>query len=258
MVTFGSFIGPTDPFYIIHIILIRMYGLTPLPNDPYSKCELISYSRLVDETKYNIDQMPLLAARVSTAKEGKTGEDPEADLRLMTFLASNGHTTPFEHQTATFRVVAPLFVFREWHRHRTQSYNEMSMRYTSDPVGKLYYPLKWRKPSKQNKQGSSEEPFTPKEEALFTEMLRHSYYTAIQTYKFYVDHGVAKEQARYVVPVGNFSEMYATANLLNWRRFCKLRLAPNAQYEIRVYAEAIDTLLSLIYPKSWEVLKAYG
>jgi len=237
---------------------MQEYTLKPLGSDPYNSISLVAFSRLTDGSPFTIDQMPLLAARVSTAREGKTGADPEADFKLMQFLAEHKHLSPFEHQSVTFRVVAPLFVFREWHRHRTQSYNEMSMRYTSDPVGKFYIPEVWRKQSKANKQGSSEEPFNDFQQACFNLVLNKSYKTAKECYDDLVQYGIAKELARLVVPVGNYSEMYATANLRNWHAFWKLRSDSAAQWEIRQYAYAIDTILSYVYPKSWEVLKCYG
>jgi thymidylate synthase ThyX len=111
--------------------------------DPYASVELIASTGLHSE-KYKIDQMPVLSARVSHAQSGKTGDNSEADKKLMNYLAKNLHMTPFEHQSATFKIVLPLFVAREWMRHRTQAYNEVSMRYSSDPVGKFYIPQIWR------------------------------------------------------------------------------------------------------------------
>lgn len=225
------------------------YGL----DDPYSIIELISYTEMVGN-KYGGDQIPVLAARVSHANAGKTGEDITADLKLLNYLAANKHTSPFEHQTATFRVVAPLFVFREWHRHRTQSYNEVSMRYSSDPVGRFYVPKKFRMQGTRNKQagmGDLEDSLSFQAE----DILRASYNNSLSAYNNLLDIGVCREQARAVIPVGNYSEMYASANLLNWFKFWLLRADNNAQWEIRQYAYAIDEILSEIYPKSWGALK---
>ena len=122
--------------------------------DPHAKVELIA-STTIHSEKYISDQMPVLSARVSHAGSGKTGESPEHDIKLMNYLAQHKHMTPFEHQSATFKVVLPLFVAREWMRHRTQSYNEVSMRYSSDPVGKFYYPEIWREQATRNKQSSA-------------------------------------------------------------------------------------------------------
>lgn len=225
--------------------------------DPYAEIELVAYSRMVekqDSEGFFTDLMPVRAARVSHANDHTTGADDEADDKLMQYLAKHKHMTPFEHQSATFRVVAPLFVFREWHRHRTQSYNEMSMRYTSDPVGKLFKPERWRKQASKNKQSSA--GALEGEDAKKANLaLTIAYQYAIGSYEKLIALGVARELARIVVPVGNYSEMYATANLRNWAAFCALRCADGAQWEIRQYAIAINTALVELWPRSWKVMQ---
>jgi len=218
--------------------------------DPYARVELIGSSRIFSE-RYKPDQMPLLAARVSYARSGKTGENSEADIKLLNYLADNLHMSPFEHQSATFRIVAPLFVAREWMRHRTQSYNEVSMRYSADPVGKFYYPQQWRKQAVTNKQSSYGEVDDPEE---CHKILREAYEASLKAYKKLLEKGVCREQARLVVPVGNYTQFYATANLRNWFAFYKLRIAENAQWEIRQYARAIGDILEEIWPTSWKAL----
>lgn len=230
-------------------VIIRPYG----NQDPYAQIELVA-STQVHSDKFVADQMPVLSARVSHAGDGRTGEDPEGDGKLMGYLANHKHMTPFEHQSATFRVIAPLFVFREWHRHRTQSYNEMSMRYTSDPVGKFHMPSSFREQATRNKQaGAGDLPQEIQEQATHT--LQYGYDVAMKTYSKLIELGVCREQARLIVPVGNYSEMYATANLRNWYGFWLLRNDPTAQKEIRVYAEAVDYFLTNLWPESWECLK---
>jgi thymidylate synthase (FAD) len=230
-------------------IILKPYGA----QDPYAAIELIAHTS-VDSATFDTDQMPVLSARVSHAGSGKTGEDPEGDKKLMRYLAKHKHMTPFEHQSATFRVVAPLFVFREWHRHRTQSYNEMSMRYTSDPVGKFWIPERFRAQATRNKQAGAEA--LPEDiQTQAAQIMQHSYDVALKSYGKLTEIGVCREQARGVVPVGNYSEMYATANLRNWYGFWLLRHDPTAQKEIREYADAIDFLLSGIWPESWKALK---
>ena len=219
--------------------------------DPFARVELIA-STVVHGGKFDVDQMPALSARVSYAGSGKTGDDPELDKRLTNYLAEHLHMTPFEHQSATFKIVLPLFVAREWMRHRTQSYNEVSMRYSSDPVGKFYYPQEWRKQAKTNRQSSVGGVDNPEE---CTKILKEAYEYSLNTYKKLIDMGVCREQARLVVPVGNYTEFYATANLRNWLAFYKLRIAPNAQWEIRQYADCIGKILEKIWPNSWIALQ---
>jgi len=220
--------------------------------DPYALVELIA-STQVHAQKFCADQMPALSARVSFAKSGVTGDSSTRDKKLMQFLAANEHMSPFEHQSATFKVVLPLIVARQWMRHRTQSYNEISMRYTDDPVGKLHMPQRWRKQASVNRQASDGSVDDPEE---CTKILERSYRCAIEAYRQLLAKGVCREQARLVVPVGNYTEFYATANLRNWAAWYKLRIAKDAQWEIRQYARSIGELLDILWPDSWGVLKA--
>lgn len=220
-------------------------------HDPHALIELIA-STMVHSDRYGVDQMPVLSARVSHAGSGKTGEDPQADKRLMNYLAEHLHMTPFEHQSVTFRVVLPLFVVREWLRHRTQSYNEVSQRYSSSPIGKCYMPVVWRKQATRNKQSSAGEV---DDQAGCTKILQDAYDNAISAYWALIDKGVCREQARAIVPFGNYTEFYATANLRNWMGFYKLRVAPDAQWEMRQYARCIGEILGELWPDSWDSLQ---
>jgi len=219
--------------------------------DPYASVELIASTQFTTP-RHIADQMPVLSARVSYAGSGKTGKNPEADLKLMNYLAEHEHLSPFEHQSITFRIVLPLFVAKHWIRHRTQSYNEVSMRYSTDPVGKFYYPQKWRKQEKENKQSSVDEIESQEE---CTQILKELYEHALNTYKKLQNKGVCREQARLVVPVGNYTELYATANLRNWFGFYKVRITSEAQWEIRQYAKCIGEIIELVWPNSWNALK---
>lgn len=228
------------------IIIEYPYG----KKDPHAIVELVATSKMEGD-KYDIDQMPALSARVSHASSGKTGENKDRDLKLMSYLAENFHMTPFEHQSATFKIVTPLIVARQWMRHRTQSYNEVSMRYSTDPVGKLYFPEQWRLQAKTNQQSSLGQVENQKE---CTKLLKDSYDQSLQTYNKLLEKGVCREQARLVVPVGNYTQFYATANLRNWFAFYKLRNASDAQWEIRQYARVIGEILKDIWPNSWSAL----
>lgn len=220
--------------------------------------ELVAINQFANEfkDKYNIDQMPLLAARVSTNRDDKTGAEPEKDKRLVEFLAKNKHMTPFEHQTFTFVIEAPIMVFREWHRHRTQSYNEFSMRYSGDMVGKFYWPRQWRLQDTKNKQGSSGE-LDGAESQIASDKLIQANVIAKKAYDDLMKMGIAKELCRLVVPVNNYSKMYVTANLRNWKQFWDLRIDTAAQWEIRQYAKAIGDILASIVPDTWAALTKY-
>lgn len=192
------------------------------------------------------------AARVSYNEEWKAGEDEGSDTRLIKYLKKNKHHTPFEAVQFTFEVKAPIFVFRQWHRHRTWSYNELSARYRELPE-EIYMP-EFRKQSTKNKQGSEGELDTYDAE-LLTEAFDDVYKMAFQTYRTALKAGVAREIARSVLPVATYSHMFGTVSLLNLMRFLSLRDHSHAQYEIRVYAEAMRELARSVAPvciAAWE------
>ncbi len=199
---------------------------------------------------YGDDSMICRAARVSVdggVREGKPSK--ERDRVLIRYLAEQHHTSPFEHCGATFYVKAPIFVFRQWHRHRTQSYNELSGRY-STTFREFYLPSVERlitEQSRDSRQGQGRVE-GPEEARRAREKIRAHCEKALEEYRSLLEMGVSRELARTVLPLNVYSEMYATANLWNWTRFLKLRLAPDAQYEIRAYAKAILAALKEIFP----------
>ena len=186
-------------------------------------------------------------ARVSYDAAWRAGEDTGSDARLINYLYKNGHNTPFEAVAATFEVKAPIFVFRQWHRHRTQSYNEISARYKELPE-EFYIPEleQITTQSTDNKQMRTDE-INP-EAAQIRGAIRLQNQQAFQSYHYLIEKGCPRELARSVLPVGTYSHMFATANLNNWFRFLGERLHEHAQYEIRVYAKAILELLKDIAP----------
>lgn len=187
------------------------------------------------------------SARISRNAEWRAGEDKGSDAKLINYLFKNGHNTPFEAVTVTFEVKAPIFVFRQWHRHRTQSYNEVSARYTELPE-EFYVPERSQitMQSTDNKQMRTAEQNPNWLEVQ--EDIEASNAKSFRYYKRLLEMGCPRELARSVLPVGTYSHMFATANLWNWMRFLGERLHPHAQYEIRVYAEAIEVLLKHIVP----------
>ena len=175
------------------------------------------------------------------------------DEKLLSYLYSHKHATPFEMAGLIIEVQAPIFVFREWHRHRTQSYNEMSARYT--PLPDLnYLPSVDRLLSSdsKNKQATSTgEILTPENAEGFRAQLRTIYDRLELVYQHALSTGVPKELARLVLPVARYSRMRASANLRNWLAFLTLRMDSNAQYEIRMYANEVGNLISQLFPRTW-------
>lgn len=183
------------------------------------------------------------------------GQPRPGDEKLLRYLWENKHHTPFEMAGVTIEVQAPIFVFREWHRHRVPfSYNEMSARYAPLPDVN-YVPSVERLlvNSKTNKQAGTVKDaaeLTEQTAAEFLEDLRIRYQRAEETYQEALRAGVPKELARIVLPVGRYSRMRASANLRGWLAFLTLRAAPAAQYEIRQYALALQSMLVERFPRT--------
>ena len=193
-------------------------------------------------------------ARVSYDAEWRAGEDEGSDCRLINYLYKNGHNTPFESVALTFEIKAPIFVFRQWHRHRTQSYNELSARYRELPE-EFYIPelAQITTQSTDNKQMRTDTVHP--EAGVLREWIRSANGASFQTYRKLLEEGCPRELARSVLPVGTYSHMFATANLHNWFNFLRERLHPHAQYEIRVYAEAVLELIEPIAPTAVEAFR---
>lgn len=175
-----------------------------------------------------------------------------ADEKLIKFLAQHDHMTPFEHATFKFYVKAPIFVIREWQRHRTFSYNEMSARYKKMKP-EFYLPEVVRYPDPDNKQGSIPSDDPAWSVAVTGEMIL-AYSNAWQSYENMLDEGVAREIARSVLPVGIYSEMYVTGNFRNWMHWWWLRTGMGAQQEIRDYAHAVGEIIAEKMPLSFDAI----
>ena len=184
-------------------------------------------------------------------------ENVPGDEKLLRFLWVNKHQTPFEMAGLTVEVQAPIFVFREWHRHRVPfGYNEMSARYTPLPDVN-YIPSVERlmiNAGTTNKQagtiGGAEELTETRAEWFRAELAK--VYAEQQTiYELALGAGVPKELARIHLPVGRYSRMRATSNLRGWLGFLALRMAPGAQWEIRQYANAVGSIVAEKFPRTW-------
>ncbi|MBP8972577.1 MAG: FAD-dependent thymidylate synthase [Anaerolineae bacterium] len=178
------------------------------------------------------------AARVSFLGESK-GAD--RDKKLLFYLLQHRHTSPFEQVEFRFRVRAPLVVWWQWVRHRTWHVNAQSGRYTAFDEGDFYVPAAWRLQAADNKQASEGELAGPEAEAL-TQALRDHYEQSFALYQRALDAGVARELARMFLP--GFAVYYTwvvKVDAHNLMHFLRLRMAPEAQYEIRQYAQALFT-----------------
>lgn len=193
-------------------------------------------------------------ARVSYNSEWRAGEDEGSDARLIKYLMRHGHNTPFESATVTFEIIAPIFVLRQWHRHRTQSYNELSARYKE--LGCEFFLPELHTITEQaldNKQMRTKVQHP--DAAQIRSIIERSNQNSVAEYRQLLALGAPRELARSVLPVGIYSHMFATANLHNWMRFLKERLHEHAQYEIQVYAMEIAKILADLYPTTMNAFK---
>lgn len=190
------------------------------------------------------------AARVSFGK--RTEDMTSAEVGLINFLMRERHGSPFEHNFFRFHVKAPIFVVREWFRHRIGwSYNEMSGRYT-ELLSEGWVPRPEEVRSQVGKPGSyTFEPVSPAAADIAVGEILLAYEQSWETYERLLSSGVAKEVARTVLPVGNFTEFYASCNARSLMAFCSLRNHPNAQAEIRAYAQVLEDSLAEFMPVTY-------
>ncbi|HEX9232696.1 MAG TPA: FAD-dependent thymidylate synthase [Blattabacteriaceae bacterium] len=215
------------------------------------------YVRYIDHM--GSDERIVEAARISYKSPSK-GE--EADKKLLHYLIKNKHTSPLEMCKITFNIKMPIFVMRQFVRHRMQNINEISARYTELP-DEFYIPEKWRRQDTKNKQGSIEEKeFRP--EITFEEFrdyaeicLNRIYIKIYEFYKCLIKEGIAKEMARIILPVGIYTEIYSTWDLNNLLKYFILRDDLHAQWEHQQFAKAMKEIVKEIFPWTLEAYELF-
>lgn len=196
------------------------------------------------------------SARVSFGRRKEEMDDSDAG--LVRFLMRDRHGTPFEHNAFRFHIRAPIFVAREWFRHRVGSFNEFSMRYAR-ATDDFYVPEPDDVRTQVGKPGAySFEPVPPELAERTREELQRVYEVAYAAYERLVEAGVARELARAAIPVGAYTEFYWTVNARSLMNFISLRNAESAQREIRKYAEACETFLAERMPVTYEAFVSGG
>ena len=200
------------------------------------------------------DQAIAAAARVSYAAGTKSVRD---DRGLIRYLIRNWHTSPLEMVEFKFHIKLPIFVARQWVRHRTASINETSARYSVLPE-EFYVPEldRIRAQSTTNGQGSGEALDADAARDVRASMEANGG-DAFDAYEFARLHGVARETARTVLPVSTYTELVWKIDLLNLLKFVQLRADHHAQYEIRVYADAMAVIVATLAPATWEAFCDY-
>ena len=212
------------------------------------------FVRLIDHM--GSDLSVVNAARVSFGKAKAQFE--ASDAKLVDYLAEHEHTSPFRHTALTLHVKAPIFVFRQWMKHRIGSeFNEISGRYVEFPEDEVFVPEVFRRQAKVNKQGSEGEIDADKRDRA-REAYLESCRGSVAHYKELLSLGVCREQARCVLPLGLYSEVYWTVSLQAVAHFIRLREDGHAQWEIQQYAAAVRQIVEPIYPVGLKALLASG
>ena len=211
------------------------------------------YIEVVD--KLGDDLTPVNAARVSFGGMSDTFE--EKDRKLSKFLIKHKHFSPFRHQHVMFIIKAPEFVMRQWYKHvvgiettsahvtKDHAWNEISGRYV--PYDEFYEPTEFRKQSEDNKQASDG---LVEDQIKATMMWREAQTKTIETYKELLDMGMAKEQARSILPLTVYTKVWWTASFQSIMNFIELRDEPTSQVEIQEYARALKEIMLDIFPET--------
>jgi thymidylate synthase (FAD) len=208
------------------------------------------FVKLVDHM--GTDLSVVNAARVSFGK--RKDQLDEGDGKLIRYLAEHEHTSPFRHTAMTFHVKAPIFVFRQWMKHRIASeFNEISGRYVEFAEDEFYVPAQFRQQAKVNKQGSEGEIAQDQREAAAATYLE-SCKSTVAGYRSLLEAGVCREQARCVLPLALYSEVYWTVSLQAAAHFIRLRTDSHAQWEIQQYAHAVRKLVETLFPMGLKAL----
>lgn len=217
------------------------------------RCLDQGFVRLVDVM--GDDGSVVQAARVSY---GKGTKSVRQDKGLINYLMKHEHNSPFEMVEFKFHCKMPIFVARQWIRHRTASVNEISGRYSimEDTVWRPA-PTDLRQQAKINRQGSIEEAIPEPANKEVLETYNNDIKTLFKHYHEYVDKGVAREIARANLPLSTYTEWYWKMDMHNLLHFLQLRLDPHAQKEIRIYAEAMATFVKRKCPFTWEAFEEH-
>lgn len=208
--------------------------------------------------KLGSDLTVVNSARVSFGKRKDVFDSN--DRKLVKFLAKNKHWSPFRHMMVQFHVKAPEFVMRQWYKHvvgietsssssaKDHAWNEISGRYV--PVSDFYIPSNWRKQSDNNKQASEG---SIEDQKSADDIFNYAMNEILNSYQKLLDLGVAKEQARMMLPLNQYTEVYWTASFQAIMNFIELRDEATAQWEIREYAIAMKELMYGIFPETTSV-----
>ena len=222
-----------------------------------AKCEVT----LIDSM--GTDLSIVNAARVSFDKESQflyDDDDPtveylsEKDIKLIKYLYTHNHWTPFAHTCLSFRIKAPIFIARQLGKHQVGLvWNEVSRRYVDDEP-EFFFPKEWRERPKNTKQGS-EGIFDPNQPLYNLNIwLKHTYVKNLEIYNILIKDGLCPEQARMILPQNMMTEWIWTGSLSAFIRICKLRLDPHTQKETQDVVKEIAKYIEQKFPETWGVV----
>ena len=227
--------------------------MSSMPGDELGY-EVLDHGYIQLVTSMGSDEKVVEDARMSIQGDGvEANKGPSS--KLIDYLMRNKHTTPFEGCTVTFEVQAPIFVARQWMRHRTQSYNEMSARYGEVPSF-WYQPDAFKAQADKNKQCSGG-PLNDNMQPFCHDIYNTTACMAYDAYKALLAQGVSREQARAILPQAMYTKFRTTGNLWNFMHFMNLRSHPHAQEEIRVYSNAMGHILDVLFPISMQAWRKH-
>lgn len=220
------------------------------------KVSVLDHGYVILVDVFGSDKRVVDAARTSYDKAFTTDFLTDSDTNLIRYLLRHRHTTPFEMCSMTFEIKLPISVARQLIRHRTAKVNEYSTRYTT-ALEEVYLPEKYRAQAQNNKQGSGEdlpEHIQERLRALDSELLEFMK----RVYRYKIEIGVSREQARDMLPLANYTKMVWTMDLHNLFHFLKLRTDSHAQWEIRQFALAIEQFVKQEFPISYTAWVDYS
>ena len=195
------------------------------------------------------DQFIVDCARVSYG-----GDNNGKSTDLLYYLMEHDHSSPFEMAEIVVKATAPLYIVHQWQRHRTFSYNQISLRYTEAENESFFIPETLRIQSKTNKQGSDG---AVDNQNLYQLIMLGSIQSSFESYNILIANGVAKEQARAVLPTATTTTFICKGNLKNWLHFIKLRQHETAQEEIRWFADKIADMIAEKFPVTYDAFKKF-
>lgn len=198
------------------------------------------------------DNTPAHAARVSFARDQIDNEVmSEDDEKLIRYLAKHKHMSPFEHVSVCLRITCPIYIGRQIMRHRTFSYNEISRRYTSREL-RIHTPDALRPQAQKNLQASAAGKVS--NSGVLVDLVKAHNQRSLALYEHLLSEGVAREQARMILPHSTLTSFWMSGNLRNWAHFLSLRMHEDSQPEAQELAQGVACLLRSLFPISLDAL----